>query len=39
MSFDLRDEAGSIVMTISAPDGAELVLEDLVAAFSAEVAS
>jgi hypothetical protein len=39
MSFDLRDEAGSIVMTISVPDGAELVLDDLVAAFSGEVAA
>jgi hypothetical protein len=37
MNFNLRDEAGTIVMTISAPDGAELVLDDLVAAFSGEV--
>jgi hypothetical protein len=37
MTFELRDEAGAIVMTISAPEGAELVFDDLVAAFSGEV--
>ena len=39
MSFDLRDEPGAIVMRISAPAGAELVLDDLVGAFSREVAA
>lgn len=37
MSFDLRDEPDAIVMTISAPEGAELALDDLVGAFSREV--
>jgi hypothetical protein len=37
MTFELRDEADAIVMTISAPEGAELVLDDLVAAFNGEV--
>ena len=37
MDFELRDEPGAIVMTISAPEGAELVLDELVAAFSGEV--
>ena len=39
MSFDLCEEPGAIVMRISAPDGAELVLDDLVGAFSGEVAA
>ena len=37
MDFELGDEADAIVMTISAPEGAELVLDDLVAAFRGEV--
>lgn len=37
LNFDLRGEADATVMTISAPEGAELVLDDLVAAFSREV--
>ena len=39
MSFELRDEPGAIVMTIAAPEGAELVLEGLVGAFSGQVAT
>ena len=35
MNFELRDEPGRILLTISAPKGAELVLDDLVAAFTA----
>ena len=34
LDFSLLDDAGEIVMTISAPGGADLVLEDLVGAFS-----
>ena len=39
MSFDLDDEPGAIVMRISAPGGAELVLDDLVGAFRGEAAA
>jgi hypothetical protein len=34
MGFELRERADEIVLTISAPEGAEPVLDDLVAAFS-----
>jgi hypothetical protein len=34
MEFELRETTDEIVMTISAPEGAEPVLEDFVAAFS-----
>jgi hypothetical protein len=37
LNLDLRDVANATLMTISAPAGAELVLDDLVAAFSGEV--
>jgi hypothetical protein len=36
MGFDVRVYAGEVVVTISAPAGAEAVLDDFVAAFSAE---
>lgn len=39
LSFDLREEPGAIVMTISAPEGAEPVVRDLVGAFSGKVAA
>jgi hypothetical protein len=34
MGFDLRDEIDEVVLTITAPEGAEPVLDDFVAAFS-----
>jgi hypothetical protein len=34
MGFELRERADEIVLTISAPEGAEPVLDDLVAALS-----
>ena len=34
MGFDLREETDEVVLTITAPDGAEAVLLDFVAAFS-----
>jgi hypothetical protein len=36
MDFELRERADEIVLTISAPEGAEPVLSDLVAAFSSQ---
>jgi hypothetical protein len=39
MGFDLREQGDELVMKISAPVGAEPVLDDLVAAFSAGACS
>jgi hypothetical protein len=36
LSFDLREQAGALVLTITAPDGAEPLALDLVNAFAAE---
>jgi hypothetical protein len=36
LDFDLRDVSDGVVLTVTAPPGAELVLDDLVAAFSSE---
>jgi hypothetical protein len=38
LSFDLRDQAGALLLTIAAPDGAEPLAFDLVNAFAAEAA-
>jgi hypothetical protein len=37
LSFDLREQAGALLLTISAPAGAEPLALDLVNAFAAEV--
>jgi hypothetical protein len=37
LSFDLREQAGALVLTIAAPDGAGSLAFDLVEAFAAEV--
>jgi len=36
LSFDLREHAGALVLTIVAPEGAEPLAADLVEAFAAE---
>jgi len=36
LSFDLREHAGALVLTVAAPDGAEPLAFDLVNAFAAE---
>ena len=36
LSFDLREDAGELALTIVAPDGAQPIAADLAAAFAAE---
>jgi hypothetical protein len=36
LDFDLRDEAGALVLTVSAPEGAESIASGLVEAFASD---
>jgi hypothetical protein len=37
LAFDLREEAGELVLTVTAPKGAEAIALEIVSAFSGEV--